>query len=260
VHTRSRRIATSLGRPQTVSASAKSRGLTINRNGIGISPQDPLNKVIDITLRPVSTGVSFLAATIQAAGDSIAFSHNEPATLLSEVLGQGGKIEGVTLMPLPSSGLWMMTGFRRVDICDPSGLVASSESRPAPADEICSSGSLEQRARALCSLAAEAKAGETVEGKEEEGVSGSGFGASDDDNGAGHAVHRGIRRSRAQTRRLWKPLDEQRLLAWKRENKSWKWIFSQFPNRTPGAIRTRVNMLQTAVRSRRSRTAEALED
>jgi hypothetical protein len=179
--------------------------------------------VTDITLRPVSTGVLFLAATIQAAGDSIAFSHNEPATLLSKVLSQGGKIEGVTLKLLPSSGLWMMTGFRQVDVCDPAGLAASSETRPALANEMCFSGSLEQRARALCSLAADAKAGETAEAEEEEGGgSDSGFGASDDDDGAEHAVYRGIRRLRTQTRRPWKPLDEQRLLAWKRENKSWK--------------------------------------
>ncbi|KAF2431956.1 hypothetical protein EJ08DRAFT_659634 [Tothia fuscella] len=264
VHTRSRRIATSLRRPQTASASTKSRGLAIDRNGVGASPQDPLYKVIDITLRPVSTGVSFLAATIQAAGDSVAFSHSEPATLLSEVLGQGGMIEGVTLKTMPSSGLWMLTGFRRVDVCDPSGPVASTETRPAPTDEMCPSDSLEQRAWALCSLAANAKGGETMveeEVEQEEGVSDGGFGARDDDDCAGHAVHRGARRSsRAQTRRPWKELDEQRLLAWKRENKPWKWIFSQFPDRTKGAIRVRVHMLQKAQQSRRSQRAEALED
>lgn len=90
---------------QTATASAKSRGLAIDRNSGRASPQDPLYNVIDITLRPVSTGVSFLAATIQATGDSVAFSYSEPATLLSEVLGQGGKIEGVTLKPMLSSGL-----------------------------------------------------------------------------------------------------------------------------------------------------------
>jgi hypothetical protein len=171
--------------------------------------------VIDITLRPVSTGVSLLAATIQATGDSVAFSHGEPATLLSEVLGQGGKIEGVTLKPMPSSGLWIMTGFRRVDVCDLSGLVASSETRPAPADEMYSGGSLEQRARALCSLAADAKAGET--GEEEEEVSDSGFGASDDGDGAGHAVHHRTRRFLgAGTRPPWEELDKERLLVWAR--------------------------------------------
>jgi hypothetical protein len=161
---------------------------------------------------------------------------------------------------MPSLGLWIMTGFRRIDVCGRSGLIASSETRPAPADEICSSGSLEQRARALCSLAADTKAGETAAEEEEEGVSDSGFDASDDGDGAGHAGHRRTRRFlRGGTRPPWKPLDEQRLLAWKRENKSWKWIFKQFPRRTEAAIRVRASMLQKA-RSRRSQTAEVLED
>jgi hypothetical protein len=43
----------------------------------------------------------------------------------------------------------------------------------------------------------------------------------------------------------WKPLDEQRLLAWKKEGKPWKWIFKKFPGRTPAAVRTRLNIVQT---------------
>lgn len=31
---------------------------------------------------------------------------------------------------------------------------------------------------------------------------------------------------------LWDPVDEQRLLAWKKESKSWKWIFCKFLGRT----------------------------
>lgn len=183
--------------------------------------------MIEITICPVSMRVSSLSATIQTTGDAAAFSHSEPATLLSEVLGPVGKIEGVTLKPMSSSGLRMMTGFRRMDVCDTPCLVASSETRPAPADDMCYTGSLEQRA--LCSSAANAKASETTveeEVEQEESVSDGGFGASDDGDGAGHAVHRGTRRFlRARTRRPWKELDEQRLLAWKRENKSWGWIF-----------------------------------
>ena len=42
----------------------------------------------------------------------------------------------------------------------------------------------------------------------------------------------------------WDPIDEQRLLAYKKERKSWKWIFRQFPGRTQAAVRTRLNMVQ----------------
>jgi hypothetical protein len=46
----------------------------------------------------------------------------------------------------------------------------------------------------------------------------------------------------------WGELDEQRLLAYKKEGKPWSWIFRKFPGRTPGAVRTRLNMVQARVK------------
>jgi hypothetical protein len=175
--TRSGYIATSLGRPgpiaaapestltQPAIASVKNYGLGIDYNGVSGPSQDPMHRVTEITLRPISIRFSFLVATIQAVSDSVGFSHSEPATLLSEVLGQGGKIEGVTLKPMPLPGLWMMTGFlrNRVDLRDASALPAGGETRQAPTDDMCHSSNLEERARVLCSLAGNAKAGEMEE-------------------------------------------------------------------------------------------------
>ena len=45
----------------------------------------------------------------------------------------------------------------------------------------------------------------------------------------------------------WSTLDEQRLLAYKKEGKSWRWIFRKFPTRTPAAVRTRWTMVQARV-------------
>lgn len=42
---------------------------------------------------------------------------------------------------------------------------------------------------------------------------------------------------------LWNSIDEQRLLAYKKEGKLWKWIFRQFPSRTQLAVRTRLNIV-----------------
>jgi len=44
--------------------------------------------------------------------------------------------------------------------------------------------------------------------------------------------------------RRWEPLEEQRLLAWRKEEKPWKWIFRKFPARTEGAVRVRWHMLK----------------
>ena len=42
----------------------------------------------------------------------------------------------------------------------------------------------------------------------------------------------------------WDPVDEQRLVAWKKEGKPWDWIFKKFPGRTHPAIRTRWSMVR----------------
>lgn len=46
----------------------------------------------------------------------------------------------------------------------------------------------------------------------------------------------------------WGDIDEQRLLAYKKEHKSWGWIFKKFPGRTPAAVRTRWTMVQRKVK------------
>ena len=46
----------------------------------------------------------------------------------------------------------------------------------------------------------------------------------------------------------WSPLDKQRLSAYKKEGKPWEWIFSKFPGRTAGAVRTRWSTMQPKVK------------
>jgi len=41
----------------------------------------------------------------------------------------------------------------------------------------------------------------------------------------------------------WSDIDEQRLLAYKKTDKFWDWIFGKFQSRTPAAVRTRWNMV-----------------
>lgn len=44
---------------------------------------------------------------------------------------------------------------------------------------------------------------------------------------------------RARRNIPWDPIDEQRLVAWKKEGKSWEWIFNKFSSRTPATVRNR---------------------
>jgi hypothetical protein len=47
----------------------------------------------------------------------------------------------------------------------------------------------------------------------------------------------------------WDPVDEQRLLAYKKEGKSWKWIFRQFSGKSHPAVRTRLNIVLSVSRA-----------
>jgi hypothetical protein len=46
-----------------------------------------------------------------------------------------------------------------------------------------------------------------------------------------HRIHGELGRSSTSKQSRWSDLDEQRLLAYKKEGKSWEWIFGQFPGR-----------------------------
>jgi hypothetical protein len=57
---------------------------------------------------------------------------------------------------------------------------------------------------------------------------------SSDDDGCSSEDEQG--RSSTSKHSQWLDLDEQRLLAYKKEGKSWEWIFREFPGRTRPAV------------------------
>jgi len=72
----------------------------------------------------------------------------------------------------------------------------------------------------------------------------SGLSDSDPDLSSGDDAYTSKKNQGSKTRMPWEPVDEQRLLAYKKEDKSWDWSFSKFPGRTPAAVRTRWNMVR----------------
>jgi hypothetical protein len=70
---------------------------------------------------------------------------------------------------------------------------------------------------------------------------------SDDDKSSIEDEHQ---RSSARKHSVWLPLDEQRLLAYKKEGKPESWIFRKFLGRTLGAVRTRCHMVQARILER----------
>ena len=70
--------------------------------------------------------------------------------------------------------------------------------------------------------------------------------SSSDDDGCSSGDEQG--RSSTSKHSRWDDIDEQRLLAYKKEDKSWEWIFKKFPGRTQAAVRTRWTMVQHRVK------------
>ena len=58
----------------------------------------------------------------------------------------------------------------------------------------------------------------------------------------------GTDRAIGRTNRRWESLGERRLLAWRKEERPWEWIFDQFPDRSEGAVRACWHMLQWPAR------------
>ncbi len=72
---------------------------------------DP-EKLTHITLRPVSSNVSFLTTIIQDDRNVPTFSYGQSLTLIESALGDAGHIDGVTIMPLALNS-WLLTGFSK---------------------------------------------------------------------------------------------------------------------------------------------------
>jgi len=70
--------------------------------------------------------------------------------------------------------------------------------------------------------------------------------SSDDDGCSSEAEKQG--RSIKSKYPLWELVDEQRLQAYKKEGKSWDWIFKKFSGRTSAAVRTRWTMVQHRIK------------
>jgi len=210
-----------------------------DNNGIGRPRQQHTrHKLTDITLRPVSSGVSFFAAIIQA-DCNMSPSCSEPVMLVESALGYAGKIDDITIKPLgPDS--WLVTGFLH-SLHDMSQF-STSHIRPSG----IYSGGARGSTRSLHSKAASVVAVGSQEGprsnEEDDDSSDCNLGYGDGDNRYTGNKHK---RPSARLHAKWSKLEEQRLLAYKKEDKPWEWIFCKFPNRTEGAVKLRWYMLQS---------------
>ena len=127
----------------------------LDNNDDGRSIQHPLHKVDEISLRPISMGVLFIATTIQTAAAMPESSCSEPAKLIESALGYAGKVERITIKLLAPAGSWQVSGFLHLhNVCgdEPRSIAGR---KPTPAGSVCN---FDLRKKALFLSNAEAEA------------------------------------------------------------------------------------------------------
>ena len=160
---------------------------------------------------------------------------------LIKSIGYVGKIDDSTIKPLQQHS-FLLTGFSR----HPSSQLTSSGtilSTAAEADPILDdpSSTILQHGRAINTGTITQRGSEPVSSDDDSDLSDSDPDLSSDDDGCSSEDKQGLSTG---VNIPWDPVDEQRLLAWKKEGKSWKWIFRKFPGRTQPAVRQRLSIVK----------------
>ena len=151
-----------------------------------------------------------------------------------------GRIDDFTIKPIKQHS-FLLTGFSRYTSSPlSSGTILSPTVEANCVFDNAPSTSL-QHSKAVDAGALLSEESEPSTSDDKSGLSDSNPDLSSDDDACSSKKKQG---SSIRMNIPWDPVDEQRLLAYKKEGKSWKWIFRQFPGRSQPAVRTRLNIVQ----------------
>lgn len=174
----------------------------------------------EITFRPHSAHCYSFTATIWDGCDGRGVSLAQLARLVAST-GHVGKIDDFTIKPIEQHS-YLLSGFSwhtSLLITAEAGRdhVDATHIRPLDGKAV-DAGALTSRGREPSSSDDDESG--LRDSDPELGSDGDGDGCSSEDEPACSGTRMNV---------PWNPIDEQRLLAYKKEGKSWKWIFRQFP-------------------------------
>jgi hypothetical protein len=154
-----------------------------------------------------------------------------------------GKIDDFTIKPMEQHS-YLLSGFswHASSRLSSSG-AALSTTTEAGRDHVDATRTGPQHGRAVDARALVSRRCEPLSSNDNGGLSDSDPDISNNDDGCSSEAEKQGGLS-ARMNIPWDPVDEQRLVAWKKEGKPWDWIFKKFPGRTHPAIRTRWSMVR----------------
>jgi hypothetical protein len=208
------------------------------------SSRDVLPTLTEVTFRPHSPNYYSFSAVIRDGCDGRGVSFGQLARLIASI-GHVGKIDDFTIRPIEQHS-FLVTGFSRHTQSRPSlGGATLSTAAEAGRKHVDATRTRPQDSRAVNAGVLASRRSKPPISDDDSGLSDSNPESSSDDDGCLSDDEQGRSSTSKQSR--WSKLDEQRLLAYKKEDKSWDWIFGKFPGRTPAAVRTRWNMVRPRV-------------
>jgi len=205
------------------------------------SSEDVLPTLIEVTFRPHSPHYCSFTAVIQDGCDERGVSFSQLARLIASI-GHVGKIDDFAIKPIEQRS-FLLTGFsRHTSSRLSSNSTIMSTTAEAGRNHVNGTRTRFQHGRIIDAGALASQRSEPSSSDDDGGLSDSDPESSSDEDGCSSEPDRDRLSAGKQSR--WSGLDEQRLLAYKKEGKSWEWIFGKFPGRTRPAIRTRWNMIR----------------
>merc|ERR1711900_1181 len=189
----------------------------------------------EITFRPHSAHCYSFTATIWDGCDGRGVSLAQLARLIAST-GHVGKIDDFTIKPIEQHS-YLLSGF--------SWHTLSSFTAEAGRDNVDTSRIWPRDGKAVDAGAFISRERESSSGDDDEsGLSHSDIEFGSDGDGDGCSSEDELGRSGTRMNVPWDPIDEQRLLAYKKEGKSWKWIFRRFQGRTENSVRQRLSIVK----------------
>jgi hypothetical protein len=203
-------------------------------------PRAILPMLTEITFRPRSVYCYSFIAMIQDGCNGRGVSFGQLARLITST-GHVGKIDDFTIKPFKQYS-YLLSGFTRY-VSSPSSLDATALATTAQAgrDYVNTTRTLIEEGRAGGPGAFAMRGSEPSSSDDDGSLTDSDPDLGSDDNGCSSEDE--LSHPSTRTNISWKALDEQRLLAWKKEGKPWDWIFKKFPGRTKAAVRIRLTMV-----------------
>jgi hypothetical protein len=212
-----------------------------DRSNTGGSSSD-LPVLTEVTFRPYSQHCCSFTAVVREGCDGQGVSFSQ-LTQLIESISHVRKIDDFTIKPLQQHS-FLLTGFSR----HTSPRLSSSGTiilTVAEANRVHNDATRSQLryGRAVDAAGAVAPRGSEPSSSDHDGgLSDSDPDSSSDDDGCSSKDKQG--RSSTRKNIPWDPIDELRLLSYKKEDKSWNWIFRNFPGRTENAVLARWNIVR----------------